>query len=356
VEKGKQMKKPRFLWILVGIVALLLAACPADDPDPEVADPDEPDETEEVEEPVELTSMRFQLNWTWYPADHAYFQVALDQGFFEDEGLDVTIQEGSGSATTASLVGTGDSPMGFVDASTHMFSIGEGMPLTAIGVVNQISPMAAIFKAERGYETIQDLAGTRVATVHGDPFALLFPAVLRANDMDPDEVEFVGTPNPPAKEVAVLTDEAEVFLGWSTEQARRLEVTEGIEMGWITFADAGVNTLNMSIIANNSWLEDNPDAAAAFNRAVQRAIEFTIDDPRAAAEIFSEAHPDFDVELAFAQIEESIPLLQTEHSEGQPYLWSAEEDWAETRRILADFAELEPEEDLSVYYTNEFVE
>lgn len=313
--------------------------------------PDEP-----ADERVETVSLTVQLNWTWYPADHSYFRVGLDQGFYEDGGLDVTFQEGTGSATALTLVGTGDAPLGFVDAGTMMRGLAEGIPVRSIGVVNQLSPMAVIFKAERGYETIDDLRGETIAVTHGDALAQIFPAVLAANEMTEGDVNLVGTPNPPAKEVAVLNDNADALLGFYTEQAPRLDATQGVDMNWITFAEAGVNTLNLAVIANTDWLEDNPDVARRFIQATMRAVEFTVDNPQRAAEIFSEAHPDFSPELTLGQIEESIALLHTDASAGEPYLWSAEEDWEETRGLLVQFADLQAQEDLADYYTNEFVE
>lgn len=313
------------------------------------------EDTATAEDEAEEVSLTFQLNWTWYPADHAYFQIGLDQGFYADEGLDVDFREGTGSATTLTLVGTGDAPLGFVDAGTMMRGVEQDLPVQAIGVVTQVSPMAMIFKAENGFETIDDLRGERVAVTAGDALAQIFPAVMAANDIGEGEIELVNTPNPPAKEVAVLNDQAAALLGFYTEQAPRLEATQDVDMDWITFADAGINTLNLSVCSNTDWLEENPDVARRFMAATSRAIEFTIDNPQDAAEIFSNAHPDFDVELSLGQIEESIGLLHTDASEGQPLLWSAEEDWEETRQLLVEFAELEGR-DLDAYYTNEYVE
>lgn len=321
-----------------------------------VAEPSSEDQTGSTE----LTPVTFQLNWTWYPADHSYFQVALDEGFFEDEGLDVTIQEGTGSGTTLTLIGTGSVPLGFVDAGTMMRGQSEGVDtVKSIGVVNQVSPMAAIFPADKGYETIEDLRGARIAGTQGDALSQILPAALAANGLSEDDIEFISTANPPAKEVAVLNDNADALLGYYTEQAPRLEATNDVDMDWITFADAGVNTLNMSVVANTGWLEENGEAASAFLAALQQAIEFTADNPEEAASIFSAAHDDFSEELARGQIEESLTLLHTEATEDEPYLVSAESDWQSTQDLLVEHADLQPsgeaDGDVTAYYTNDYI-
>lgn len=304
----------------------------------------------------DLTPVEFRLNWTWYPADHSYFVVGEDQGFYEEEGLDVSFEEGTGSSTVMQLIGRGDSDLGYVDAPTMMQGVAEGVPVQSLAVVNQVSPMGAIFKTERGYSSVQDFEGETIVLTQGDALSQVFPAVLNANDMSADDVEITSTSSPAAKETALLNDQADVLLAFYTEQAPRLEDTQGVDLEWISFADAGVNTFNMSVIANNFWLEENAETAEAFARATQRAIEYTAEDPEEAAEIFVENHDGFSEELALAQIQASIPLLHTEASEEMPYGATVEGDWEEMQQVMVEYADLEPQDDLSTYYTNGFVE
>ena len=72
----------------------------------------------------------FRLNWTLY-GEHAPFFVARDKGFYAQEGLDVEIQEGSGSTTVAQLVANATSPVAYVDAATMMRGVSAGMPVKA---------------------------------------------------------------------------------------------------------------------------------------------------------------------------------------------------------------------------------
>src|ERR1700756_1413911 len=89
---------------------------------------------------------QFRLNWTLY-GEHAPFFVAVDKGFYKEEGLDVEILEGSGSTTVAQLVSNQTNPVGYVDAATMMRGIGAGMPVIAAGVSLQQSPMSFIYRA-----------------------------------------------------------------------------------------------------------------------------------------------------------------------------------------------------------------
>ena len=95
---------------------------------------------------------QFRLNWTLY-GEHAPFFVARDKGFYKDEGLDVEILEGSGSTTVAQLVANMTNPVAYVDAATMMRGVGTGMPIKAVGVTLQQSPMSFIYRADAARPT-----------------------------------------------------------------------------------------------------------------------------------------------------------------------------------------------------------
>src|ERR671914_368208 len=109
------MKRRAFIGALAAAAALAAGAAPAE---------------------AQTTKFPFRLNWTLY-GEHAPFFVARDKGFYREEGLEVEIQEGSGSTTVAQLVANAKSPVAYVDAATMMRGVGAGMPIKAVGVTLQ---------------------------------------------------------------------------------------------------------------------------------------------------------------------------------------------------------------------------
>src|SRR2546425_2172161 len=96
---------------------------------------------------AQTTKLTFRLNWT-PSGEHAPFFVARDKGFYRDEGLDVEIQNGSGSTTTLQLIANGSSPVGYADAATMMRGVANGMSVKAVSVPLQQSPHAFIYRAD----------------------------------------------------------------------------------------------------------------------------------------------------------------------------------------------------------------
>ncbi len=354
-----------FVAILVLVMMLLLAACGGTQAPAEVAEVEEPAESSDAaeaeeemaeEEMEELVPLEFRLNWTLY-GEHAPFFLGVDKGFYEEEGLDVSIVEGSGSSTTVKLIGNGTNNLGYADSATMMRGVSAGVPVKAVAVTFQSSPMSFIYRAETGGpDSIDKLPGTKVAITAGDASLSIFEACLGANDMTMDDVELIQVTNPQAKEVAVLEGTADTFLGYFVDQPLRMEQATGIEMEWAKLVDVcNVNTLSSAVIANNFWAEQNPEVVEKFVRATQRAWQYTQENPEEAAEIFASHAEAFDVPLALEEIEGSLTLMHTPNSEGQPIGWSALEDWQATQQVLEQYAAFKPEDDVTNFFSNDFI-
>lgn len=336
-------KRIHLLLALALALTLLFAACsPAAQP--------------EVAEDAGPTPLEFRLNWTLY-GEHAPFFLGVDKGFYLEEGLDVTILEGSGSATVVKLIGNGTNIIGYADSATMMRGVAAGVPVKAIAVTFQSSPMSFIYRQDSARPTtIEELPGTSVAITAGDASMAIFESCLGANGMALEDVNLIQVSNPQAKETAVLEGTADTFLGYFVDQPLRMEKVTGVDMGWSKLVDVcNVNTLSSAIIANNFWLEQNPDIAARFVRASQRAWAYTQEHPEEAAEIFAQHAEAFDAPLALAEIEGSLTLLHTPLSEGKPIGWSALEDWQATQDVLEQYAGFKPESDINVFFTNDYV-
>src|SRR6266853_199189 len=274
--------------------------------------------------------LQFRLNWTLY-GEHAPFFVARDKGFYKEEGLDVEIQEGSGSTTVAQLVANATSPVAYVDAATMMRGVSNGMPIKAVGVTLQESPMAFIYRADAPRPTkVDEIKGSRIAITAGDASLAIFTAFMGKLGMKVEDVSMITVSNPQAKEQAVLSKQADALLGYFMDQGPRMQLQTGVKMGWTRLYDmAGVSTLSSAIIANSDWLKDakNQVQLRRFLRASQRGWQYTFDNRDEAAEIFMKNAPAFNKEISLLEINGTMTIIRTERTQGRPIGWSALEDW-----------------------------
>jgi NitT/TauT family transport system substrate-binding protein len=301
---------------------------------------------------------QFRLNWTLY-GEHAPFFVALDKGFYRQEGLEVEILEGSGSTTVAQLVANQTNPVAYVDAATMMRGVGAGMPIKAVGVTLQQSPMSFIYRADNPRPAkIEEIKGSRIAITAGDASLAIFTAFLGKLNLPMSDVQLITVANPQAKEQAVLNKQADALLGYFMDQGPRMQLQTGVKMAWTRLYDmAGVTTLSSAIIVNNDWLKDgkNQDRLKRFLRASQRGWDYADKHREEAAEIFLKHAKAFNKEIAMLEIDGTMTIIHTKHTEGKPLFWSAKEDWQESQDLLEKFAKMPAEKDMARYYTNEYL-
>ena len=79
------------------------------------------------------------LNWYSY-SEHAPFFLGKERGYFDQEGIDLDIQEGRGSGVTVQAVAAGTATFGYADVPTMIKAAAKGAPVTAVGVALQTSP------------------------------------------------------------------------------------------------------------------------------------------------------------------------------------------------------------------------
>jgi NitT/TauT family transport system substrate-binding protein len=333
-------------------VAPTAAPKPTDAPKPTVA-------PTAVPTAAPLVKFPFRLNWTLY-GEHAGFFVALEKGFYKEEGLDVEIQEGSGSGTVAGLVANNQSPVAYIDSATMIQRVVGGMPIKAVAVMLQQSPMAFIYRADAARPTkISEIKGSRIAITQGDASLAIFTAFLGKEGMKLDDVQFVMTANAQAKEQAVLNKQADALLGYFMDQGPRMQLQTGVKMGWTRLYDLnGTSTLSSAVVVNNDWIKDtkNQENLRKFLRATQRGWQYTSENRAEAAKIFIKYATAFTEEIAKLEIDGTMTILQSPRTKGKALGFSDEADWKDSQDLLVNFAGMkDPKPDVKVFFTNEFL-
>jgi NitT/TauT family transport system substrate-binding protein len=307
----------------------------------------------------DLVKFPFRLNWTFY-GEHAGFIAARDLGYYEEEGLDVEIMEGSGSTTVAQLIASGEQPVAYIDSATMMRGVAAGMPIKAVAVMLQQSPMAFIYRADAAKPTsLEEIKGSRIAVTAGDASMAIFTAFMGKSGMKVDDVQLITVSNPAAKEQAVLAGQADALLGYFMDQGPRMQLQSGVKMGWTRLYDMnGTTTLSSAIVANKSWLEDpkNQENLRKFLRASQRGWQWTSDNRDEAAAMFIKTATAFNQEIAKLEIDGTMTIVRSEATKDKPLGFSDAKDWQDTQDLLSTFAGLTPTQpDVNTYFTNEFL-
>ncbi|MFV2092514.1 MAG: ABC transporter substrate-binding protein, partial [Hyphomicrobiales bacterium] len=143
------------------------------------------------------------LNWT-PGGDHGPIFWAKEQGWYEDAGIQLNIENGTGSGASAKKVGIGRNEVGIADLPTVLRAIGQEADIVAVMNIYANSPYGIYWKKSTGIDSFADLQGRTIGNPPFDAARQMWPAIAKVLKIDPDSVKFVNV-KPNAKIASVLS-------------------------------------------------------------------------------------------------------------------------------------------------------
>src|SRR5437660_10643210 len=135
-------------------------------------------------------AVSFRLNW-YLGGLHVPFYFGKERGFYAAEGIDLTINEGRGSANTVQVVAAGSDTFGLADSSSVISTAAKGADVKSVMSLLNSTGFSVVSLAESGIKTPKDLEGRTVAVTPGDPLGQLLQAVCKANNVDYSKIGMV---------------------------------------------------------------------------------------------------------------------------------------------------------------------
>ena len=276
------------------------------------------------------------LNWYLY-AEHAPFFLGKERGYFQQEGIDLDIQEGRGSVPTVQAGAAGTAEFGYADVASVVTAADKGAPVLIVGVLLQKSPMAFIALSEKNIRSPQDFKGKTLALTPGDSLSQVLPLVLKKTGLKESDFTVVSGDNR-TKLNAVINGQADMMLGYSMDQNLKIAAATHKPVTVLPFSDYGVNLASSSIVVSKDTADKRADLVSRFMRAATRAAAEVEKDPAAAVDAMLKANPKAgDRGDLIEGLKMTIPLYHTDQTKGQPPFRASESSFEDSLRLLVEF-------------------
>jgi len=271
-------------------IAVLLGTAACQTPTETVAEPAETEATADATEvaatPDELTPVNFTLAWLLQGVDGP-LTLALDRGYFAEQGLDVSFERGFGPSDTAAKIAAGQYDIGFGDVYS-MIEFNQENPdnkLIAVAVTINKAPFALLTFKDSGIESLDDLAGKKLGAPVGDGPRRLWPVLATAVGVDADAVEWVSM-EPKLRQSFLLQGNVDAISGFSYSMIPALvEAGKTLDdMNIFYYTENGLDFYGNVIMVKESFLEENPDVVRGFLAAYIQGMKDAISDPEAGLE------------------------------------------------------------------------
>jgi putative hydroxymethylpyrimidine transport system substrate-binding protein len=323
------------LLLALCIVMPVLAACGDDD--------------NSGDEPVDVS-----LALDWYPwAAHTGIYLALANGYFEDEGLNVTVYVPGDPATGLQLVASGEDDFVISYQADVMIARGEGLPVQSVAALVQHPLNSIMALGSSGITTPANLAGKKVGVSGLPSDEALLEAVLAQEGVALDQVEIVNVGFNLV--TSLLSGQVDAVIGAYWVHESLLIEQEGETVNVIKLEEWGVpDYYELVLVTTEEMVDDDGETIEKFVRALQQGYAAAEDDPTAALDALIAAAPDTDRALEEAGLPLLIPFWTDNGA--VPFGTQTNERWESYGLWLSENGLLTGDVEPADSFTNDFVE
>ncbi|MBI3972217.1 MAG: ABC transporter substrate-binding protein [Chloroflexi bacterium] len=311
---------------LAGAAALGLAACGAGEQSSAPAGQAGQSSARDTSRPAQAASLR--LSWI-KNVEFAGFFVALDKGYYRDEGINLTISGSAQNLNEVQAVSTKADLIGLSGSTTLLKARAQGIPTKAFGALFQKGPGCFIWLGKSGITGIKDFKGKKLGglqTSRPSVEAILIMNGLKAEDLSFVPIGFDVSP--------LLTGQVDILAGIVTNQVVVLE-QQGHKVGYAPYSDLGfVSYWNTPFVLDDT-LKSKQDLLVAWLRASARGWSDALKNPDATARLVVEKYGEgLDLSNQMIEMKRELPFIQTDFTKQKGLFWMERSVWQQAHDAL----------------------
>lgn len=289
----------------------------------------------------EVTDITVCLDWT-PNTNHTGLYVALKNGYYKDAGLNVTIvQPPENGAAEVCASGQVQFAVSAQDTLAPAFTSETPMDVTAVAALVQHNTSGILSSKGQGMDRPSGMTGKTYLTWDSPVELATLESVVNADGGDWSKVNIIpNTVTDEAQDVKQNPDHAIwVMYAWGGINAK----VNHIDTDFFFFKDINENFdfYTPVLIANNDFLNTNPDAAKAFLKATRQGYEFAVENPEEAAQILIESDDTNSLAGSETLVAESQKWIADQYIADAPqwgYIdparWNAFYEWLNEKQLV----------------------
>jgi NitT/TauT family transport system substrate-binding protein len=321
--------------VLISILSLIiLTACGSS----------ESSSSSSEEKETDKSKAKLVTNWFAQP-EHGGNYAALQQGFYEEEGLDMTVEPGGPKVSATQIVASGEAQFGYTQAEDLLIARDKGIPLVAIGAIFQKSPQVLITH-EGTVTDFEDLNGKTVYTAPGSGYWEYIKSAYNLTEVK--EMSYTGSL------ATFIEDENAVTQGYVTSEPYSLD-EQGVKNDYLFIHDSGFETYGNIIFTTEKVIKENPELVQSFMNATVKGWNYYRENWDEVNPLIQESNPELTLEKIEYGAKTEEGLIFGGDAEEHGFGYMSEERWSMLRDKLLKLEIIKNKEDITNAFTVEFL-
>jgi NitT/TauT family transport system substrate-binding protein len=300
-----------------------------------------------------LDKVTLRLDW-FVNGNNSMYELGVKQGFYKEQGIDLTIGEGKGSSTTSQVVGSGSDMFGIADVTTAAQVAGKGAPITAVASFIRATPACITVLQSSGMSKPADIKGKKIGAPQASNATILLPAFLAANGMSESDIQTINV-EPAATAQALVDGRIDGIADLTMSQAPNVAVQLGKPVNLIKYSDYGVSALSTGLIVNNDVLKSNPDLVKRMVAATVKSWKYAMDHPDEDIAITKGHNAQGNEEVFKLQLQRALDNVDTANSKSDPFGYMNQKDIDATVETLQKYMGQKSDWDAKSFFVNDYV-
>ncbi|HEY1363254.1 MAG TPA: ABC transporter substrate-binding protein [Xanthobacteraceae bacterium] len=249
---------------------------------------------------------KLTFNMSWLPQGSAVgVAVGVDQGWFKQAGLDVSLIRGYGGSRTANELDQGQFEVGYVDPISLVLNRANGGRIRLIGAINTQWPAGICYATKKHQvRSLDDLRGLQMGGGSASPVQNVVPAWLELNGKPRDFIRMLRL-DPAVIQISLVEGKIDLAECWRASDRpvlKKQAKAAGIDVAWIEYSDYKLDAYGSGFAVRDELIEKKPEALRQFLRASYRGYELARTNPGQAADIMVKMFPTLDRSVVLDQI------------------------------------------------------
>ena len=286
---------------------------------------------------------------------HAPFHLAMQKGWFKEAGLDVDMQDGSGSVTTIQLIGANNFDVGHASLAPMIIARSKGLPIRAIANFVRKNDIGLMVSRDSGIKGPKDLVGKQLIFTAGSFESPFIDAFLAAGGVNRSQLELLNV-DASSKAGAYMAGRADGVITqvpWLLVMAAQRRPSEAI-----LFADYGLTFPSFGLIANEETIKKKPAALKRYASVIAGAWTYIYgggQQEAANAMVAQRPQAKINADNIRQQIDALRPFFETPGTKALPIGVMSTDDWAAALKTMTT-AGLIQDGDPAQFYTNDLLD